>query len=318
MTAAVYSLYSVDAARWSGGDPARWRDAEAAAEAVAALWTQWQTAPAAAGSSRESLAVDGRGFVLVTRRENGVFRALVASPQFVESQWLAPLSSVAAQTQTVFGLRDATGKPVSGAIEANRSDTIARPSSETALPWTVTAASVLPPPEAHDFAVRRRLLAAGFILLVLMALVASYLIVRAVSRELAVARLQSDFVSAVSHEFRTPLTSLRQFTDMLRENPALDDQRRQVAYDAQSRATDRLMRLVESLLDFGRMEAGARRYRFEPRDCTEFVRAVVDDFRGEVGSHGITPSLSAATDRRRSTSTKRRCHARFAICSITP
>ena len=286
LTAAVYSLYSVDAARWSGGDPARWRDAEAAAQAVAALWTRSQIAPATAASSRESIDVDGRSFVIVALRANGVLRALVASPHFVESQWLAPLSSVAAQTHTVFALRDAAGKSVSGAMEANRSDAIARSSSETALPWTVIAASVHPPPEERDFAVRRRLLAAGFILLVLMALLASYLIVRAVSREVAVARLQSDFVSAVSHEFRTPLTSLRQFTEMLRENPAIDDQRRHVAYDALARATDRLMRLVESLLDFGRMQAGAHRYRFEPRDCTEVVRAVVDDFRGESAAAG--------------------------------
>ncbi|MEI4914062.1 histidine kinase dimerization/phospho-acceptor domain-containing protein, partial [Klebsiella pneumoniae] len=75
-----------------------------------------------------------------------------------------------------------------------------------------------PDRQLGEFALRRRLLIAGFIVLVVMALTASYLIFRAVSRELAVARLQSDFVAAVSHEFRTPLTTLRQFTDMLREN----------------------------------------------------------------------------------------------------
>ena len=105
-------------------------------------------------------------------------------------------------------------------------------------------------------------------------------------RELAVGRLQSDFVAAVSHEFRTPLTALRQFTDMLREHPALDDHRRGIAYDAQSRATDRLTRLVESLLDFGRMEAGAARYRFEARDGTELVRRVVEDFCADARAAG--------------------------------
>ena len=64
-----------------------------------------------------------------------------------------------------------------------------------------------------------------------MALAAAYAMFRAVNRELAVARLQSDFVAAVSHEFRTPLTALRQFTDMLRENFELSDSRRWVCYD---------------------------------------------------------------------------------------
>ena len=295
LTAAVYSLYSVDAARWSGGDPARWRDAEAAAEAVAAVWTRWQTAPATAASSRESIDVDGRSFVIVAQRANGVLRALVASPVFVESQWLAPLSSVAAQTHTVFALRDAAGKSVSGAMEANRSDAIARSSSETALPWTVVAASVQPPPEERDFAVRRRLLAAGFILLVLMALLASYLIVRAVSREAgrraAAVGFRLGGLARIPDAAHVPAAVHRNAPG----EPRLDGERRQVAYDAQVARDRRLTRLVESLLDFGRMQAGAHRYQFEPRDCTELVRAVVDDFAASRPPPG-TSSPSAATD----------------------
>jgi two-component system phosphate regulon sensor histidine kinase PhoR len=125
-----------------------------------------------------------------------------------------------------------------------------------------------------------------------MAFVASFLIFRAVSREYAVARLQSDFVAAVSHEFRTPLTALRQFTDMLREHGDLTDDRRRICYDAQSRATDRLTRLVESLLDFGRMEAGARPYVFGRRNCRELVDRVVADFRGEAQAAGYQIEFS--------------------------
>jgi signal transduction histidine kinase len=115
---------------------------------------------------------------------------------------------------------------------------------------------------------------------------------RAVNRELAVARLQSDFVAAVSHEFRTPLTSLRQFTDMLREGTVSNDTQRAICYEAQSRSTDRLTRLVESLLDFGRMEAGARSYHFEPVDCTDIVRAVVEDCRQDIEAAGYRIEFS--------------------------
>ena len=44
---------------------------------------------------------------------------------------------------------------------------------------------------------------------------AAYFMARAIGREAAVARLQSDFVAAVSHEFRSPLTSVRQMAEML-------------------------------------------------------------------------------------------------------
>ena len=64
---------------------------------------------------------------------------------------------------------------------------------------------------------------------------ASYFMARAIRREAAVARLQSDFVAAVSHEFRSPLTTVRQMAEMLEcrsradrraASPVLPDARR--------------------------------------------------------------------------------------------
>jgi signal transduction histidine kinase len=83
---------------------------------------------------------------------------------------------------------------------------------------------------------------------------------------------------------------------MLRDNerfaPAEGKERRVLCYEAQSRATDRLTKLVESLLDFGRMEAGARRYQFETRDCTDLVDRVVQAFREEVEGAGYRVGFS--------------------------
>jgi signal transduction histidine kinase len=107
-----------------------------------------------------------------------------------------------------------------------------------------------------------------------MTLLAAYAVVRAVGREMAAARQQSEFLAAVSHEFRTPLTTLRQFTDRLREQPEMSESSRRVCTDAQARATDRLTRLVESLLDVGRMEAGAQPYSFARLDLAPLVRHV--------------------------------------------
>ena len=145
---------------------------------------------------------------------------------------------------------------------------------------------------------RRRLIVAGLGALALLVVAASYLIGRAVSRELAAARLQSDFVSAVSHEFRTPLTSLAQFTEILTEQEEAPVEKRRVFHEAQARATRRLTRLVESLLDFGRMEAGARPYRLEPLDAAELVGNVVRDFRQEVAGVDFTIEYSQSGRRR--------------------
>ena len=119
----------------------------------------------------------------------------------------------------------------------------------------------------------------------------SYIVIRAVSRELAVARLQSDFVSAVSHEFRTPLTVLRQISEGLEDGP-VSDPRFTIYYAALNRATGRLTRLVEQLLDFGRMESGAMPYRLEPVNAAVLAEAVVTEFRHEVARLGFEIELS--------------------------
>jgi signal transduction histidine kinase len=113
------------------------------------------------------------------------------------------------------------------------------------------------------------------------------LVWRATARELAVARLQSDFVSAVSHEFRTPLTSIRQMAEMLAKGRVPTDDLRQQSYDILSHESERLERLVESLLDFGRAEAGVSRYTFERLDAVSLVDDIVDGFRETAGAQGF-------------------------------
>jgi signal transduction histidine kinase len=71
---------------------------------------------------------------------------------------------------------------------------------------------------------------------------------------------------------------------MLNEDDNLPAEKRRTFYQAQARATNRLSRLVESLLDFGRMEAGARPYRLESLDVGQLVKTVVEEFIQETGS----------------------------------
>src|SRR5713226_4593675 len=139
---------------------------------------------------------------------------------------------------------------------------------------------------------RHRLLLLVFTLVATFVVVGSYFIARAVTRELEVARLQSNFVSAVSHEFRTPLASLRQLSELLTDGRVPSEQRRQEYYEGLRRESERLHRLVESLLDFGRMEAGAREYRFELLEPSALVRGVVKDFSQEISERGYRVEIT--------------------------
>lgn len=84
--------------------------------------------------------------------------------------------------------------------------------------------------------------------------------VRAIHREGKLSRLKTDFVSSVSHDLRTPLTSIRMFTESLLLDRVKDDRQRREYLEVIARETERLSRLTERILDFSRMEAGRKAY----------------------------------------------------------
>ena len=191
----------------------------------------------------------------------------------------APVSLVAETGQVLMG-----GRP-------DPANAVRRTAPETGLPWTVVVSPGDASRVSQQFAARRRLLAMGLGAIVLLLAGGSYLLWRVVERELAVARLQTDFVAAVSHEFRTPLTSLRHVTELLEEDDDVPAERRKAFYGALGRSTERLSRLVESLLDFGRMELGRKPYDLRPADAGAIAAQVVSDFEKEAGARGFTIHL---------------------------
>ena len=69
-------------------------------------------------------------------------------------------------------------------------------------------------------------------------------------------KLKDDFVATVSHEVRTPLTSICSFSEILRDNPDLDQEQRQEFVSIIVKESERLSRLINDILDLAKMEAG--------------------------------------------------------------
>ena len=107
-----------------------------------------------------------------------------------------------------------------------------------------------------------------------------------------VARLQSDFVAAVSHEFRSPLSSLRQISEMLTEDRLPSEKARRESYSVLARESERLQHLVEGLLEFGRFDAGRAVYHFESLELRGFLHALVADFQERVAALGYRVELN--------------------------
>jgi signal transduction histidine kinase len=185
----------------------------------------------------------------------------------------------------VFRVADPEGRVIHG-NGAPRAQAAFRAAAMTGLPWSLTAISLADPSPSASLTARRRLLIAGLGIFALVLGLGSVLIARAISREFAVARLQSDFVSAVSHEFRTPLTSIRQLAEMLARGRMESEQHKQRAYELMLGESDRLRRLVESLLDFGRMQARQYKFRSENLEAAQLTRSIAEEFQETVRSRG--------------------------------
>jgi signal transduction histidine kinase len=294
----TFLAYSEQINHWVGAEQPIAADRDALSAASEWIWQQWAGSDRGEfhAAGRRTLRFAGVGVTVLWQSRDDRLVVLVAGPRFQQREWFdAPRSALGARGLRV-ALADADGQAVLGTLPADTSATERRTSAVTHLPWTVFIGSADAAADLDEIANRRRLLLAGLALLVGLVIAGGYFIVRAVSREFAVAQLQSDFVSAVSHEFRTPLTSLRQFTDLLNDDPDLPAFKRRTFYQAQARATERLRRLVESLLDFGRMEAGARPYRLERVSTAPLVGGVVADFRRDGTPDGFTVEASISED----------------------
>lgn len=279
----LWESIAADATRWShatrpGSDPVA--EQLAAAAALEHYWREQDGAPLT-GSARAALATPrGEAIVLAQPTSEGS-RLLVIAPAQV-AVMLQRLSD--ARTTVVLRRLDASSPT------QDRAATVTLLAAQTGLPWTLVARDADPGRVEAEARARRTMWLGGLGLVSLLILASSYLTFRGIRREIAMARLQSDFVSAVSHEFRTPLTSIRQLSHMLHTGRVSSEARRDQYYAVLVRESERLHRLVERMLGIGRADAG--RFRFEPLDAVALVQKVVSDFATQAATASIDVDVS--------------------------
>jgi signal transduction histidine kinase len=285
----VWEFHAEEAQRWSGASPLTEREQNALvlSSAAESMHGQWVAEPESKG--RRILKIEGQPVLISWTGTSDRLAAVLAGPDYLGSKWTEAL-----QGQRVQGaLVDADGQVMIGSFNKSGPQAV-RTAAATRLPGNLHATSADPGADEAGFAGRRRLLLSGFAVLALVLFAGSYFIMRSIDRERAVARLQSEFVSAVSHEFRTPLTSLRQLSEMLSKGRVPTEELRQQSYDILARESERLQRLVESLLDFGRIEARAFLYHYEHLDPVTLVGDLVAEFQEKAAAQGYRVELARA------------------------
>ena len=142
---------------------------------------------------------------------------------------------------------------------------------------------------------RRHLaLTGGLVAVLVLGLAAT---IRGAARERELARLKSDFVSTVSHELKTPLTSIRMFAEMLQQGVAGEDRERERRYhEIIVKESERLGLLIANLLDYAQIERGTRRYLRRPELAGDLVREAVTTFARLREGEGQEVAVSVAPE----------------------
>lgn len=118
-------------------------------------------------------------------------------------------------------------------------------------------------------------------------------------RQLRLARQQQDFVSAVSHELKTPLTSIRMYAEILREGWASEDKKRGY-YDYIHDESERLSRLIANVLQLARMERNDLNLELKPVSAETLMDLIRSKLQSQIERAGflvnyhLDPALAGA------------------------
>ncbi len=163
-----------------------------------------------------------------------------------------------------------------------------------ALPhWEATLYLASPGALAESASGFRRTLSFTVVAALAIILIGAWLVVADIRRQLALAQQKTDFVSNVSHELKTPLTSIRMFAELMHDRPPPVEKQGQYLRIITVEA-ERLTRLINNVLDFAKLERRQKRFEKRPLEMHSVIARVWDCHEMHLRDAGFTTRWQAA------------------------
>lgn len=131
-----------------------------------------------------------------------------------------------------------------------------------------------------------------FLLIIIVLALGLFFTLRIINKELLLSKMKSDFISTVSHEFKSPLTSIRQMSEMLFNDIISTESRKKEYYAVMLEQSERLSRLIDNILDFSKIEEGKKAFRLEKTNLKELIINVKSAFQNHISNDGFSVSSS--------------------------
>jgi signal transduction histidine kinase len=163
------------------------------------------------------------------------------------------------------------------------------------LPYWEATAYLRDPGMLNSAASTSRIVIFSVIALALAAILAAgYFVVRDTRRQLDLAAKKTGFVSNVSHELKTPLTSIRMFAELLEAGAIAEPEKRNKYLRIITLESERLTRLINNVLDFAKMDKKGRTYSKKPIDLHPLIARLWDGTCLHLSASGWTCEWHAA------------------------
>ena len=130
-----------------------------------------------------------------------------------------------------------------------------------------------------------------FLFIVIVLALGLFFTLQIINKELLLSKMKSDFISTVSHEFKSPLTSIRQMSEMLLNERIKTESRKKEYYAVMLEQSERLSHLIDNILDFSKIEEGKKAFRFEKTNLAELIDHVKSVFQKSIANEGFIVSF---------------------------
>jgi signal transduction histidine kinase len=205
-----------------------------------------------------------------------------------------------------YALRDDKGRVVhqAGKVTEAGSPPVARiPLASVLLPgWEVVAFLAYAPAESGGGFVFIGLMLAAILVTAILA--GGSLLLWQARSSAADAAQKTSFVANVSHEFKTPLTTIRLYSELLEQGRVAEGEKRGEYLRTIGRETQRLARLVNNVLDFSRLEQGRKKYQLASLDLSAALAQLLEAHAPRIIESGLqlkrdlsVEAVSVITDR---------------------
>ncbi|MBK9098575.1 MAG: HAMP domain-containing histidine kinase [bacterium] len=115
-----------------------------------------------------------------------------------------------------------------------------------------------------------------------------WIVYRNIKKEVELAQIKEDFVSNVSHELRTPLSLISMFSETLEMDRIKTEEKKKEYYSIISQEANRLGKIVNSILNFSKMEAGKRQFNFVDSYLNDVAENVYRSYKFHLEQKGFT------------------------------